>query len=379
MINQIKINEQIKYFRKRRGLTQEELAEILDVSIGAVSKWESGQNTPELNMIVNLAKLFEVSVDVLIGYEVESLDLEENLETLDNLVDERKIDDAIELSKRLLFKYPNNFKVVYKSAQTYFLAPLYIQDKKQKKQYFEEAIKLERKSLQLVDQDKTPLITEIKIKSKIAKIYKFLENTDEAVKILEDINVDNLYSSEIGYILSTKSKPSEEDLEKAYENLQIGLMNSIEIIFNTCYGYINYYIKNKVVEYNKILDICNVAKSYCDSLSPSDKNTSNYLDRMKVTFLLVEAIAYKNLGDENLEENKLIEIKTISERYDKNPSFKIETVHLSKEFKYQTHDDIGQSLMESISRLLLDIIEEYDEIEHIREILQKWEKIRSSK
>lgn len=53
--------------RKKRGLTQEELAEKLGVSSAAVSKWERGISTPELSMVCKMADCFEISVDELLG------------------------------------------------------------------------------------------------------------------------------------------------------------------------------------------------------------------------------------------------------------------------------------------------------------------------
>ena len=53
--------------RKKRGLTQEELAEKLDVSPAAISKWERGISTPKLSMVCKLADCFEISVDELLG------------------------------------------------------------------------------------------------------------------------------------------------------------------------------------------------------------------------------------------------------------------------------------------------------------------------
>lgn len=53
--------------RKKRGLTQEELAEKLDVSPAAISKWERGISTPELSMVCKLADCFEITVDELLG------------------------------------------------------------------------------------------------------------------------------------------------------------------------------------------------------------------------------------------------------------------------------------------------------------------------
>ena len=65
----IKINEQIAFLRKQKGLTQEELANALGVTNQAVSKWESAQCCPDIQLLPDIAKLFDVSVDELIGYK----------------------------------------------------------------------------------------------------------------------------------------------------------------------------------------------------------------------------------------------------------------------------------------------------------------------
>ena len=54
--------ENIRVQRRQRGLTQEQLAEALGVTTGAVHKWEAGASTPELSMIVELADFFDLSV-----------------------------------------------------------------------------------------------------------------------------------------------------------------------------------------------------------------------------------------------------------------------------------------------------------------------------
>lgn len=64
----IKINEQIAFLRKQKGITQEELANALGVTNQAVSKWESAQCCPDIQLLLGLAKIFDVSVDELLGY-----------------------------------------------------------------------------------------------------------------------------------------------------------------------------------------------------------------------------------------------------------------------------------------------------------------------
>ena len=70
-MNTIRIYEQIAFLRKQKGLTQEELAKTLGVTNQAVSKWESGQCCPDIQLLPDLAKLFEVTVDELLGCNSE--------------------------------------------------------------------------------------------------------------------------------------------------------------------------------------------------------------------------------------------------------------------------------------------------------------------
>ena len=66
-----KLAENIRTFRKARSLTQEQLAEVLGVTTGAVYKWEARLSQPELGMLMELADFFDTSVDVLLGYEMK--------------------------------------------------------------------------------------------------------------------------------------------------------------------------------------------------------------------------------------------------------------------------------------------------------------------
>ena len=63
----MKLNEKILYYRKAAKLSQEELAERVGVSRQAVSKWELGDATPEVDKLLALAKAFGVTTDELLG------------------------------------------------------------------------------------------------------------------------------------------------------------------------------------------------------------------------------------------------------------------------------------------------------------------------
>ena len=61
------IGQIIKKLRKERNLTQEELAEQLNVTYQAISKWENETGMPDISQIIPLASVFGVSTDVLFG------------------------------------------------------------------------------------------------------------------------------------------------------------------------------------------------------------------------------------------------------------------------------------------------------------------------
>ena len=65
------LSEKITEERKKNGWSQEELAEKLSVSRQAVSKWESAQSTPDLQKVIRLAELFQVSTDYLLRDDLE--------------------------------------------------------------------------------------------------------------------------------------------------------------------------------------------------------------------------------------------------------------------------------------------------------------------
>ena len=63
------LSERIYQFRRRSGLSQEQLAEKIGVSRQAISKWESGTSTPELEKLLALSECFHITLDELVREE----------------------------------------------------------------------------------------------------------------------------------------------------------------------------------------------------------------------------------------------------------------------------------------------------------------------
>lgn len=115
----LSLSENIARLRRERSMTQEQLAEALGVSFAAVSKWERGAATPELNLIAEMADLFEVSVDALIGYRFRNNDRQTVIARLKGYLHNRDGDDVCVVIEKSLKRYPNCFEIVYTSARIY--------------------------------------------------------------------------------------------------------------------------------------------------------------------------------------------------------------------------------------------------------------------
>ncbi len=73
------MREKLKNLRKKKKLSQTEMAKILNVHQTAVSQWEKGRTTPDMQTLIKIADYFNVSIDYLLGQEKNTIDTEETL------------------------------------------------------------------------------------------------------------------------------------------------------------------------------------------------------------------------------------------------------------------------------------------------------------
>lgn len=84
----MEFHEKLQELRKKRGLTQEELAEALYVSRTAISKWESGRGYPSIDSLKEISNFFSVSIDELLSTEtVLSIAEKENKSNMQSMCD----------------------------------------------------------------------------------------------------------------------------------------------------------------------------------------------------------------------------------------------------------------------------------------------------
>jgi len=85
----MKFSEKLQKLRKDNNLSQEQLADKLDVSRQSVSKWESGQTYPEMDKLLTMCKIFNITLDDLTNDEIKYNDVRtKNTNALSNLIDD---------------------------------------------------------------------------------------------------------------------------------------------------------------------------------------------------------------------------------------------------------------------------------------------------
>ena len=102
------IGMNLKYFRKKEGLSQEELAEKIEVSRQSVAKWESGETLPDIVKCRELANLFGTKIDNLINYSFE----EEKL--IENEIDGKFVFGIVKVGERGQVVIPKHAREVFK-------------------------------------------------------------------------------------------------------------------------------------------------------------------------------------------------------------------------------------------------------------------------
>ncbi len=118
------LGNNIKAFRKNKGLTQEELAGLLNVTPQAVSRWESEVGMPDVAMIIPLAQILGVSTDALLGYDMIREDSEVTnriKETVRNMYDEKdRAGSKLKICEYLSTEtniHPGNYEIVKEYVQ----------------------------------------------------------------------------------------------------------------------------------------------------------------------------------------------------------------------------------------------------------------------
>ena len=113
---ELNIGMNIKRLRLAKGLTQEQLAELLTISTAAVSKWEAKNTYPDITMLFPLAEIFGVTVDELLGYDEAKAkaDVDKIIAEYQQLGVEGRFAERTKLIVGARKKYPHDYRIMTK-------------------------------------------------------------------------------------------------------------------------------------------------------------------------------------------------------------------------------------------------------------------------
>jgi putative transcriptional regulator len=110
----MRISEIIRYYRKKGNLTQEQVANYLDISTPAVNKWENGISYPDITLLAPLARVLKIDVNTLLAFNEELADVEvkDLTKEVGEMVSKDGYQKAFEKGSDLIKKYSSCDKLI---------------------------------------------------------------------------------------------------------------------------------------------------------------------------------------------------------------------------------------------------------------------------
>ncbi len=354
MNNNLAVN--IRAMRKEKGLTQEQLAEVFGVTVGAVHKWEAGMSTPDLSLILEMADFFDTSLDVLIGYAPRDNRigmLASRLRKMTYVMDPEGPAEA----EKALKKYPHNFAIVFECALLYGVHGINPKNEK----YLKRAVELFEQSVMLLPQNTDPDINESVIYGQLAILHQTLGDNKKALKIYEDHNAGGIFDIRIGQIHALNG-----DYKKADEYLSRAMVKQIGDRVNLVTGKALHYIRSK--DYAEARAILEAGLSENEIYRKNDD--PNVLDKIDSFYLTALADVELESGNEKKAKKCLKKAKDTALRFDASPDYDVKNLRfISVEESMMLRDSLGKTGMESIEKAM-----EYIKASKLKKM---WDEIKS--
>lgn len=336
-----KLAQNIRNFRRERNLTQEQLAEVMGVSVSAVYKWEANQSVPGIELILELADLFQTSTDVLLGYEWRIGSGAACLDRIAALKEEKKYDEASMEAEKALKRYPNDFDVVYQSALLYLEAGETCEQRKA----ISRAIKLLDHACELIAQNQEESVSEVSIRTLMAKAHLLLQNTDAALHILKKYNVCGVNNALIGMVLGDylhNADEAENYLSRAFAAL-------LDDIDSVMVGYANVFFQRR--DYDAAIDCFLWLRTVLRGIQPTTELT--WFDKYDCVILetIAECCCFK--GEFERARGLLREAAAKAVRYDRAEPGGVSDMrfltmlHVEKQ---PTYEGYGKTAMDCLNR-----------------------------
>ncbi len=353
----MELGNNIRNLRKQRGMTQEQLAQAMGVTVGAVYKWEAEKCVPDIAIIMELADLFGVSVDVLLSYHLRENGRKEIVRHLKQMRKEKTGEEALIEVEKALVRYPNSFDIVYESAHLYSAIGVEVRNEKRMRR----AIELYQHACQLIGQNTDGEISELSIHIEIAYLYAALNEAEHALSILKKNNPCRMNDAAIGYTLASSLNRPEE----AGEYLSGALLDGIVTQFQIVFGYVNMYAKTK--RYREAADILSWQIASYQGLKAPGK--TSFLDKNEALSEAISALMWIRQGEMGAALDHLRRAKAAAQRFDAAPDYRAEGLRFFERAEPAVmYDDMGATAMEAIEKHVAE--------EACEELSAMWEKVK---
>lgn len=361
---QTKIAEMIHYFRKKRNVTQQHLADVMGVSVGTISKWENGITVPDLSLLMDLATYFKTSTDVLIGYQSQSVTREAVLSKLKEMRARMCEDEVISLCAMAEDNFPNDFEVIYACGTLMELRCV----QTGRKEDCELAKKYLTRSIALVAQNQDTHINMDTLGGEIGMVEILAGNMEEGIAQLENHNAGGIYDIPIAHTLLSLNyfdpQNNREKSEKAMDYLSAGLLDEISNLIMLAVAWFNAAIKGtkseSVEEKGLVLSIIQFIDSLFgkEGVSPFSKYT--------VMLYGIMAVLYEKDGDLKQGEVCLLEAGERAKRFDSIKHHdSIRYTHFLDQHKPVFTDDFGESAMDGLVSFVENNVDSSSQLKEI--------------
>lgn len=330
--------EIIRQMRKAHGLTQEQLAEAMGVTVGAVSKWELGQSAPDLSTLLELADFFDVSVDALLGYTLRSNSAANTAERLRTLCNEKRFDECLAEAEKALQKYPNDFSVVHRSATCYCLSAITHEDPSAARR----ALALFSHARTLIAQNTDDEISDVSICNDMAQMHLILKEPETALALLRKHNYDGLNDVRIGMLLSGPGNKPDE----AITVLSLALLRNVVDFGTIAVGFLNAGQKLSCTA-----DAVELMRLYCRMLDELRlPGVVSPMDKFESLLLAVAASFDLEQGRPDTARAHLRRSKQLAARFDAAPQYSVtpQSLRFYRGALRVLSDDIGQTAAQGI-------------------------------
>lgn len=340
----LSIDTNICRLRKEHSLTQEQLAQALNVTFAAVSKWERGVATPELQLIVQMADLFGVSVDTIIGFEVVNSKVDALEHKIRKLQHQKAYLQAVTEAEKALLRYPNDFRIAYRSGELYAVAGIELKNE----EYLHRCIELLEHSVVLLSQNIEPEICEASIMNKIAKCYIALGKHEQGIDILKKYNVMGANNA----LLAMTYTNSPSHAPKEAETYILGaLANTITSAVSTMTAYASYCCKLKRYAEARTAHIWLVDMLKSIKRAP---NTVAYVDKVIASCYAECAALSLMLGEQTSAKTYLRRAYDTAKNFDSAPTYKLDNIkfYVGDIENATAYDDLGESATAAVEKRL---------------------------